>query len=95
LTRLAQPVKKRAAWTEDRRTTVTQRAQAPGILLAVAALALFGVAASAAELPTLKPKRVEAARKCNIDGMTGMTVPGSNLCVRIGGYISAGVAAGH
>ena len=54
---------------------------------------IFGLdGARSAELPTMKPKRTESAKACNIGGMAGVVIPGSNTCVRVGGYISAGVA---
>jgi hypothetical protein len=57
---------------------------------------LAGVArANAAELPTLKPVKTEHAKSCTIGGMTGVMAPGSDTCVKIGGYVSVGVTAGN
>jgi Porin subfamily len=47
-----------------------------------------------AELPTMKPKRTQSVRTCNIGGMAGVLIPGSNACLKVGGYISAGIAVG-
>jgi Porin subfamily len=55
-----------------------------------------GVAgAGAAELPTLKPAPTEHVRACNVGGMTGVMAPGSETCVKIGGYISVGASVGN
>ena len=58
--------------------------------------AALGVAAfaQAAELPNLKAPPPRPARACAIDGMKGFVAAGSETCVRISGYISAGVEAG-
>ncbi len=64
-------------------------------LLGQAALVLASGGAWPAELPTMKPKRTEAAKPCNIDGMRGVVVPGGTACVKVGGYISGGVAVGN
>ena len=60
---------------------------APGLML--------GASCSAAELPTklAKPKPAAKAEKCEIDGQPGFRVAGSDTCLRISGYVSAGVAA--
>jgi Porin subfamily len=59
-------------------------------------IGLAGVmGASAAELPTLKPVKTEHAKSCTIGGMTGLMLPGSDTCVKIGGYVSVGVTAGN
>jgi hypothetical protein len=62
----------------------------PGIAVAVA----IAAAAEAAELPTLKPKPAEHARTCTIDGMKGFLIPGSDTCVKFGGYVSGGFQLG-
>ncbi|MGD0721859.1 MAG: porin [Roseiarcus sp.] len=35
------------------------------------------------------------ARACNIGGMNGYVIPGTSTCVKISGYVSAGVEAGN
>jgi Porin subfamily len=52
------------------------------------------VGASAAELPTLKPAPTEHAKSCNVGGMTGLMMPGSDTCVKVGGYVSVGATVG-
>ncbi len=59
---------------------------------AVAVLAVVG--ARAAELPSMKPARPEAVKACNIGGMAGVVIAGTGTCVKIGGYLSVGVASG-
>jgi hypothetical protein len=71
-----------------------RKATAARVLAGLAALALAFEGAHAAELPTMKPKHAEKAKTCVIDGMAGVLVPGSAMCVKVGGYISAGVAVG-
>jgi hypothetical protein len=62
----------------------------PGFAVAVA----FAAVADAAELPTLKPKPAEHTRTCTIDGAKGFLIPGSDTCVKFGGYISGGFQLG-
>jgi hypothetical protein len=60
------------------------------------ALALAS-ASSAAELPaqaSKKAKPPEAVKHCNIAGFPGMLGP-SGICIRMSGYVSAGVGAGQ
>ena len=64
-------------------------------LLSLAAAIAAGGASQSAELPTIKPPRQEKAKTCNIGGMTGMIVPGSNTCVKLGGYVSTEVGVQH
>ncbi|WP_158815574.1 porin [Methylocapsa sp. S129] len=63
----------------------------PGIALAVAAIGM----ASAAELPTMKRVRTEHLKTCTVGGMTGFLIPGSDTCVKLGGYVSGGVEMGN
>jgi hypothetical protein len=60
------------------------------------ALVALGISAHAAELPsrTAKPKFDDKARACEIDGERGIALPAGG-CVKIGGYLSVGVAAGN
>jgi hypothetical protein len=65
------------------------------VRLALAAVALAASGACAAELPTrLHDPKCEApkARPCEIDGESGVALPGGG-CVKIGGYVSVGAAA--
>ena len=63
------------------------------------AAALFGAAAGRpAELPsqrgqTMKPKKAEPARTCNIAGSPGV-LAADGVCVRLSGYISSQFTAG-
>lgn len=73
--------------------------RANGLVLAVllassAAMAAFTLA-RAAELPTLRSAPPRHARACNVGGMAGYLIAGSNVCVKIGGYVSVGVEAGN
>ncbi len=53
-----------------------------------------GAGAGAAELPTMRSPPPKHARPCRVGGMEGYYLAGSNVCVRVSGYVSAGVAAG-
>ncbi len=65
------------------------------MLLAYAAgLAAVGGAA-AADLPNRKSAPVEAVKVCNVAGITGWTLPGTDTCVRLSGYVSAQFTAGN
>jgi hypothetical protein len=53
---------------------------------------------SAAELPSRNaktPPAVAKAQTCEIDGHQGFKLPGSETCMRVSGYISAGVTSGN
>jgi hypothetical protein len=63
-------------------------------LLAMAALAVLGVA-RAAELPTVKHARAAPQKTCSIDGMSGFVIPGTDTCVKISGYVSGEVGTGN
>jgi hypothetical protein len=61
----------------------------------VLAISLFGLSlADAAELPsqTKKAKPPEPVKQCNIAGFPGV-LAANGICVRMSGYISAGVGA--
>jgi Porin subfamily len=45
--------------------------------------------AQAADLPTRKSAPVEYVRICNVGGMAGFLIPGSNTCLKIGGAVRA------
>lgn len=59
----------------------------------IAAAAAAG--AYAAELPTMKPTPAKHYKACTIGGMSGFQIPGSDACVKLGGYVSGGVEAGN
>ena len=64
-------------------------------LLLGSGAALVAVAsAQAADLPTRKAAPVEYVRVCNVGGITGWTLPGSDTCVKLSGYITAQVVGG-
>jgi hypothetical protein len=68
------------------------------VKLAIALLLASTVAvaaASGAELPSRNaPPPAAKAKTCSIGGVPGFTLPGSDVCVRIGGSVSAQVSAG-
>ena len=51
--------------------------------------------AQAADLPTRKAAPVEYVKVCNVGGITGWTMPGSDTCVKISGYMTAHFIAGN
>src|ERR1700748_3293957 len=57
----------------------------------------LGAAASAqaADLPTRKAAPVEYVRVCNVGGITGWTLPGSDTCVKFSGYMTAHYIGGN
>lgn len=65
------------------------------ILLGSVGTFVAAVVAQAAELPTMKSARTEHVKTCNVGGMAGVVIPGSDTCVKISGYISGGVEAGN
>jgi len=63
-------------------------------LIAVAAL-VAASSVSAAELPSRKTTPPTAAAKtCEINGKPGYRLPGSDICVKLSGYVSGQVSAG-
>lgn len=65
------------------------------VATALAAMGLLVGRAPAAELPNMKAAPApQRAKVCNIGGMTGVLTAGG-VCIKIGGYISAGVQAGN
>jgi hypothetical protein len=52
------------------------------------------VGAVAAELPTLRAAPQKHAKSCRVGGMEGYYINGSTVCVRVSGYVSAGVEMG-
>jgi hypothetical protein len=64
------------------------------ILLASAAGIVSVAAAQAADLPTRKAAPAEYVRICNVGGMAGWILPGSDTCVKLSGYIVGEFAFG-
>jgi hypothetical protein len=65
------------------------------ILLGSAAGIVAVASAQAADLPTRKAAPAEYVRICNVGGMAGFVIPGSDTCLKIGGYITAHFSAGN
>ncbi len=65
-------------------------------LLGSAAGILAVAGAQAADLPTHKAAPViEYVKICNVGGITGWTLPGSDTCVKLSGYITAQFTGGN
>jgi Porin subfamily len=65
------------------------------ILLGQAAGIVAFASAEAADLPTKKAAPVDYVRICDVGGITGWTMPGSDTCVKISGYMTAHFIAGN
>jgi hypothetical protein len=65
------------------------------LLLGSAAGIVAVASAQAADLPTRKAAPVEYVRVCNVGGITGWTLPGSDTCVKLSGYITAQIEGGN
>jgi hypothetical protein len=65
------------------------------ILLGTAAGLVAVASAQAADLPTRKAAPVEYVRVCNVGGITGWVLPGSDTCVKLSGYVTAHVIGGN
>ena len=65
------------------------------ILLGSAAGIVAVASAQAADLPTRKAAPVEYVRICNVGGITGWTLPGSDTCVKFSGYMTAQFEGGN
>jgi porin-like protein len=65
------------------------------ILLGSAAGLVAVASAQAADLPTRKAAPVEYVRVCNVGGITGWTLPGSDTCVKLSGFVTAHVIGGN
>ncbi len=65
------------------------------ILLGSAAGLVAVASAQAADLPTKKAAPVEYVKICNVGGITGWTLPGSDTCVKLSGYITAQFTGGN
>src|SRR5271169_1193525 len=66
------------------------------ILLGSAAGIVAVAGAQAADLPTRKAAPVvEYVKICNVGGITGWTLPGSDTCVKFSGYITGQFEGGN
>ena len=65
------------------------------LLLGSAAGIVAVATAQAADLPTRKAAPVEYVRVCNVGGITGWTLPGSDTCVKFSGYMTAHIIGGN
>src|SRR5277367_3838246 len=65
------------------------------ILMGSAAGIVAVASAQAADLPTKKAAPVEYVKVCNVGGITGWTLPGSDTCVKFSGYLTAQVEGGN
>ncbi len=65
------------------------------ILLGSAAGIVAVAGAQAADLPTKKAAPAEYVKICNVGGMAGFIIPGSDTCLKISGYVSAQYTAGN
>src|SRR5579872_1053916 len=65
------------------------------ILLGSAVGLVAVAAAQAADLPTRKSAAAEYVKVCNVGGMAGFVIPGSDTCLKISGSIVAHVVAGN
>ena len=65
------------------------------LLLGSAAGIVAVASAQAADLPTKKAAPVEYVKVCNVGGITGWTLPGSDTCVKFSGYITAQFKGGN
>ncbi len=65
------------------------------LLLGSAAGIVAVASAQAADLPTRKAAPVEYVRVCNVGGITGWVMPGSDTCMKISGYITAQFVGGN
>jgi hypothetical protein len=64
------------------------------ILLGSAAGIVAVASAQAADLPTRKAAPIQYVAICNVGGITGWVLPGSDTCVKISGYITAQFVGG-
>ena len=65
------------------------------ILLGSAAGIVAVAGAQAADLPTKKAAPAEYVKICNVGGMAGFIIPGSDTCLKIGGYVTAQIEGGN
>jgi hypothetical protein len=62
---------------------------------AAALVAVAAAPAQAADLPTRKAAPAEYVKICNVGGMAGFILPGSDTCFKISGYITGQIEAGN
>jgi hypothetical protein len=89
-----------AVWrkTDPTPTTLNWRSHMTlmkSILLGSAAGIVAVATAQAADLPTRKSAPVEYVRVCNVGGVTGWTMPGSDTCLKISGFATAHFVGGN
>jgi Porin subfamily len=65
------------------------------LLLGSAAGIVAVASAQAADLPTKKAAPVEYVKVCNVGGITGWTLPGSDTCVKFSGYMTGQFEGGN
>jgi hypothetical protein len=65
------------------------------LLLGSAAGIVAVASAQAADLPTKKAAPVEYVKVCNVGGITGWTMPGSDTCLKFSGYMTAQFVGGN
>jgi hypothetical protein len=65
------------------------------LLLGSAAGIVAVATAQAADLPTRKAAPVEYVRVCNVGGITGWTLPGSDTCMKLSGFITGQFVGGN
>ena len=65
------------------------------LLLGSAAGIVAVTFAQAADLPTRKAAPVEYVKVCNVGGITGWTLPGSDTCLKFSGFVTAQFAGGN
>ena len=63
--------------------------------LAAGVAAVASAQAVAADLPVRKAAPVEYVKACNVGGITGWVLPGSDTCVKLSGYIIAQFIGGN
>ena len=64
-------------------------------LLGSAAWVIVTAGVEAADLPTRKAAAVGYVRVCDVGGVTGWTLPGSDTCVKFSGYITGQFTGGN
>ncbi len=65
------------------------------MLLGSAAAIVAVAAAQAADLPTRKAAPVQFVQICNVGGIIGWVLPGSDTCVKLSGYITGQFVGGN
>ena len=65
------------------------------LLLGSGAAIIAVAGAQAADLPTKKAAPAEYVKICNVGGMAGFVLPGSDTCLKISGYITAQIEGGN